>query len=71
MGGSSLGTEAIYDFLKNKITKKFTFVNNLNPKSKSFKITPDSVVEPNDFAFIRISGEVDLPKVEPFKSYVS
>ena len=34
MGGSSLGTEAIYDFLKYKITKKFTFINNLNPKFK-------------------------------------
>ena len=30
MGGSILGTEAIYDFLKKKIKKKFTFVNNLN-----------------------------------------
>ena len=30
MGGSILGTEAIYDFLKRKIKKKVTFVNNLN-----------------------------------------
>ena len=29
MGGSSLGTEAIYNFLKPKIKKKFIFVNNL------------------------------------------
>ena len=34
MGGSSLGTEAIYDFLKYKVTKNFTFINNLNPKFK-------------------------------------
>ena len=34
MGGSILGTEAIYDFLKHKIKKKFTFVDNLNPKIK-------------------------------------
>ncbi|MBD1166242.1 glucose-6-phosphate isomerase [Pelagibacterales bacterium SAG-MED07] len=30
MGGSSLGAEAIYFFLKNKIKKNFKFVNNIN-----------------------------------------
>jgi len=30
MGGSTLGAKAIYDFLKKKIKKKFTFVDNLN-----------------------------------------
>ena len=30
MGGSSLGAQAIYDFLKIKIKKKFVFINNLN-----------------------------------------
>ena len=34
MGGSSLGTQAIYDFLKYKIKKNFIFINNLNPKLK-------------------------------------
>ena len=29
MGGSTLGTQAIYDFLNEKINKKFTFVDNL------------------------------------------
>jgi len=39
MGGSILGTEAIYDFLKHKIKKKFNFFNNIQPKkfSKSVK----------------------------------
>ena len=32
MGGSSLGTKAIYDFLKHKIKKKFQFIDNLNSK---------------------------------------
>ena len=32
MGGSILGTEAIYQFLKKKIKKEFIFVNNLNSK---------------------------------------
>ncbi len=31
MGGSSLGTQAIYSFLKHKIKKKIFFVNNLTP----------------------------------------
>ena len=36
MGGSILGTEAIYDFLKKKIKKKITFVNNLNSNADYF-----------------------------------
>jgi len=35
MGGSSLGSHAIYDFLKHRIDKKFFFVSNLN-KNKNF-----------------------------------
>ena len=31
MGGSSLGAKAIYDFLKKKIKKSFTFIDNLQP----------------------------------------
>ena len=38
MGGSTLGAQAIYDFLKNKIKKKFIFVDNLNTsKNKQTK----------------------------------
>ena len=37
IGGSILGTEAIYDFLKKKIKKKLTFVNNLNSNADYFK----------------------------------
>ncbi|MDC0353766.1 glucose-6-phosphate isomerase [Candidatus Pelagibacter sp.] len=32
MGGSTLGTQAIYDFLHNKIKKKFLFIDNLQAK---------------------------------------
>ena len=32
MGGSILGTQAIYDFLGDKIRKKFEFINNLDSK---------------------------------------
>ena len=31
MGGSILGSEAIYQFLSHKIKKKFIFINNLKP----------------------------------------
>jgi len=37
MGGSILGTEAIYHFLKKKIKKKLTFVNNLNSNADYFQ----------------------------------
>ena len=37
MGGSILGSEAIYSFLKQKIKKKLTFVNNLNSNAEYFK----------------------------------
>tara|TARA_B110001450_G_scaffold250357_1_gene268910 strand:+ start:801 stop:1958 length:1158 start_codon:yes stop_codon:yes gene_type:complete len=37
MGGSILGCEAIYYFLKKKIKKKLTFVNNLNSNASYFK----------------------------------
>ena len=37
MGGSILGTQAIYDFLNDKINKKFSFVNNLHPQNKKNK----------------------------------
>ena len=39
MGGSSLGAQAIYDFLKNKIKKKFLFINNLQADKKIDKKT--------------------------------
>ena len=37
MGGSILGAQAIYDFLKHKIKKNFTFVNNLQNKKNNEK----------------------------------
>ena len=37
MGGSNLGAEAIYNFLKKKIKKKLTFVNNLNSSADYFQ----------------------------------
>ena len=35
MGGSILGSKAIYKFLKDRIKKKFFFIDNLNLKKKS------------------------------------
>ena len=37
MGGSILGAEAIHDFLKDKINKKLTFINNLDANANYFK----------------------------------
>ncbi len=37
MGGSTLGTQAIYDFLKLKIKKDFIFIDNLQFYKKKFK----------------------------------
>ena len=37
MGGSSLGTQAIYTFLKHKIKKNFMFIDNLNAINKNYK----------------------------------
>ena len=37
MGGSSLGAQAIYDFLRHKIKKKFLFVDNLQSNKKNLK----------------------------------
>ena len=37
MGGSTLGTQAIYNFLEHKIKKKFYFIDNLNPSLKRDK----------------------------------
>ena len=34
MGGSSLGSRAIYNFLRHKITKKLFFYDNLQPNKK-------------------------------------
>ena len=35
MGGSSLGTQAIYDFLNHKVKKNFNFIDYLQPKVKN------------------------------------
>ena len=37
MGGSILGTEAIYDFLRFKIRKKFIFINNIKSNKDNYK----------------------------------
>ena len=37
MGGSTLGARAIYSFLKDKIKKKFIFVDSLEPKNDKIK----------------------------------
>ena len=43
MGGSSLGIQAIYDFMKPKIKKKFYFFDNLDAKNKIIKTKSKSL----------------------------
>ena len=40
MGGSTLGAQAIYDFLRQKINKKFFFIDNLQSKPKTLSNRP-------------------------------
>ena len=35
MGGSTLGTQTIYSFLKHKVHKNFTFIDNLQSSHKN------------------------------------
>ena len=62
MGGSSLGTQAIYDFLEHKIKKRFEFLDNLkshtkkNPKKRYLNLiisksgnTTETIVNTNIF----------------------
>jgi glucose-6-phosphate isomerase len=45
MGGSTLGAQAIYDFLKKKIKKRFTFIDNLNAfKNKKVKKNHNNLI---------------------------
>ncbi len=43
MGGSSLGIQAIYDFMKSNIKKKFFFFDNLDAKNKIIKTKSKSL----------------------------
>ena len=43
MGGSSLGIQAIYDFMKSNIKKKFYFFDNLDAKNKIIKTKSKSL----------------------------
>ena len=63
MGGSVLGTEAIYDFLKDKIKKKIIFVNNLNfDKRKKLKNTLNLIISKSGNTLETISNSNILIK---------
>ena len=44
MGGSTLGTQTIYDFLSHKIKKKFIFIDNLQAHPNKSKIKYDNLI---------------------------
>ena len=43
MGGSTLGAEAIYQFLRNKTKKEFIFINNLKPNLTNYEKSKKAV----------------------------
>ena len=59
MGGSILGTEAIYDFLNFKIKKKINFYNNLDGK---IKLTDDAATQNTRVVFEQ--GETVICKLD-------
>ena len=44
MGGSTLGSQAIYQFLKNKVKKKFDFIDNLQSSTRSNKTKYTNII---------------------------
>jgi len=80
MGGSTLGAETIYQFLKHKIKKKFIFINNLNPKikdeEKKIKATNIIISKSGDTletianSNLLINGSKNIFIIENKKSYL-
>ena len=56
MGGSTLGAEAIYSFLKSKIKKDIYFLNNLEI-NKLKEISNKKIINKSLFIIISKSGE--------------
>ena len=81
MGGSTLGAETIYQFLKHKIKKKFVFINNLNPqiKDEQKKIKATNIIisksgntlETIANSNLLIKGSKNIFITEDKKSYLS
>ena len=81
MGGSTLGAETIYQFLKHKIKKKFIFINNLNPqiKDEQKKIKATNIIisksgntlETIANSNLLIKGSKNIFITEDKKSYLS
>ena len=70
MGGSVLGTEAIYSFLNHKIKKKFEFINNLNPKTKKTKNSVNIIISKSGETLETISNFHILQKLNKSKNNI-
>ena len=66
MGGSTIGTESIYNFLKHKIKKNFYFTNNLQSKVKYFdkKINANIIVS-------SVSPDLETTKLTQFLFFLT
>ena len=60
MGGSSLGSQAIYNFLKNKIKKNFTFVDNIIHDEKLNKKKCTNIVISKSGNTIEVIGNTNV-----------
>ena len=71
MGGSSLGTKAIYNFLKPKVKKRFTFIDNLNSRrehqSKEKRLNMSRSVWKGPFVEESLIKKVEKIKNDPNK----
>ncbi len=70
MGGSILGTEAIYQFLRHKIKKNFYFHNNLIPQIKNLKKMPNIVVSKSGETLETISNFNIILKNKNYKNII-
>ena len=70
MGGSVLGTRAIYDFLRDKVKKKFIFLDNLKPKVVNKESAVNLIITKSGETLETISNFYILNKKKQKKIYL-
>ena len=70
MGGSVLGTRAIYDFLREKVKKKFLFLDNLKPRIENKESAVNLIITKSGETLETISNFYILNKKKTKKKYI-
>ena len=70
MGGSVLGTRAIYDFLREKVKKKFLFLDNLKPRIENKESAVNLIITKSGETLETISNFYILNKKKQKKKYI-